>query len=40
MIFYFTGTGNSRYIAERIAEITSDEVISINGIIKILSITA
>ena len=34
MIFYFTGTGNSRYIAERIAEITSDEVISINGIIK------
>lgn len=34
MIFYFTGTGNSRYIAKRIAKITSDEVVSINDIIK------
>ena len=30
MILYFSGTGNSRYIAERIAKITSDEIISIN----------
>ena len=30
MILYFSGTGNSRYVAEQIAKITSDEIISIN----------
>ncbi len=34
MILYFSGTGNSRYVAKKIAEITSDEVISINQQIK------
>lgn len=34
MILYFTGTGNSRYIAERIAAAISDEVININEKIK------
>ena len=34
MIFYFSGTGNSRYVAEQIAKITSDEVISINNKLK------
>lgn len=34
MIFYFSGTGSSRYIAERIANATKDEVISMNNIIK------
>lgn len=29
MIFYFSGTGNSKWVAERIAEITHDEVINI-----------
>ena len=31
MILYFSGTGNSRYVAEQIAKITSDEIISINS---------
>ncbi len=30
MILYFSGTGNSKYVAEQIAKITSDEIISIN----------
>ena len=30
MVFYFTGTGNSRYIARRIAAALGDEVLSIN----------
>lgn len=30
MILYFSGTSNSRYVAEQIAKITSDEIISIN----------
>ncbi len=30
MILYFTGTGNSRYVAEKIAEYTNDQTISIN----------
>lgn len=30
MVLYFSGTGNSRYVAKRIAEVTDDEVISIN----------
>lgn len=34
MILYFSGTGNSRYIAERIAKITSDEIVSINDKLK------
>ena len=34
MILYFTGTGNSRYIAERIAVALGDELLSINDHIK------
>lgn len=34
MVFYFSGTGNSRYVAKRIAEISGDEIISINQRIK------
>ena len=34
MIFYFTGTGSSRYIAQRIAHTVKDEIVSINDIIK------
>ena len=34
MIFYFTGTGNSRYIAETIAGLTGDEIADINARIK------
>lgn len=29
MIFYFSGTGNSRYVAEQIADATNEELISI-----------
>lgn len=34
MVLYFTGTGNSRYIAQRIADKLQDELISINDRIK------
>lgn len=34
MILYFTGTGNSKYVAEAIANFMGDEVISLNTIIK------
>lgn len=34
MILYFSGTGNSRYVAEKISKITDDSVISINEILK------
>ena len=34
MILYFTGTGNSRYIAKRIAEALGDELLSMNDRIK------
>ena len=34
MILYFTGTGNSRYIAKRIAEAIGDEIVSMNDRIK------
>lgn len=34
MILYFTGTGNSKYIAEKIAKETSDNLFSINLAIK------
>ncbi len=32
MIFYFSGTGNSKWIAEKIGETTGDKVISIIGL--------
>lgn len=36
MILYFTGTGNSRYLAEGVAKITGDdEMVSINELMKI-----
>lgn len=34
MIMYFSGTGNSRYIAERIAKVLGDELLSMNDRIK------
>lgn len=34
MVLYFSGTGNSRFVAKKIAEITDDEIISINSRIK------
>ena len=34
MILYFSGTGNSRYIAQRIAEALGDELLSMNDRIK------
>ena len=34
MILYFTGTGNSRYIAKKLAEKTNDSLICINDRIK------
>ena len=34
MILYFTGTGNSRYVAQRIAEALGDELLSMNDRIK------
>lgn len=34
MVLYFSGTGNSRYVAKKIAEISNDEIISINQRIK------
>ncbi|MGN0626085.1 MAG: EFR1 family ferrodoxin [Oscillospiraceae bacterium] len=34
MILYFTGTGNSRYVAQRIAVALSDELLSMNDRIK------
>ena len=34
MILYFSGTGNSRYIAKNLGEILNDEVISINQYLK------
>ena len=34
MILYFSGTGNSRYVAEKISKVTGDNVISINEILK------
>ncbi|MGN0401522.1 MAG: EFR1 family ferrodoxin [Acetatifactor sp.] len=34
MVLYFSGTGNSRYVAKRIAEISGDDLISIGQKIK------
>lgn len=34
MIFYFSGTGNSKYVAKQIAKITNEELVSINEKLK------
>ena len=34
MVLYFSGTGNSRYAAQRIADALTDELLSINDRIK------
>ena len=34
MILYFTGTGNSRYVARKIAEEINDELVSMNKLMK------
>ena len=34
MVLYFSGTGNSRYIAKRIAEALEDDIIDLNARIK------
>lgn len=34
MVLYFTGTGNSKYIAERIAMALNDDILSMNDRIK------
>lgn len=34
MILYFSGTGNSKFVADEIANVTNDELISINELIK------
>lgn len=34
MVLYFSGTGNSRYVAEKISEISDDKMISINQRLK------
>lgn len=34
MILYFSGTGNSRYVAEAVSRTTGDELVSLNKLIK------
>lgn len=34
MVLYFTGTGNSRYVARKIADELNDELVSINQLLK------
>ena len=34
MIFYFTGTGNSKFVASQISKRVNDEVVSINQLLK------
>lgn len=34
MIIYFSGTGNSKYVAEKIAEKTGDQVLRLNDIVR------
>lgn len=34
MVLYFSGTGNSRYVAKRIADALGDELLSMNERIK------
>ena len=38
MILFFTGTGNSRYIARRIADSLGDELLNMNERIKALTV--
>ena len=40
MIFCFSGTGNSRYIAKRIAEALEDDIIDLNARIKAKNTTS
>ena len=35
MVLYFTGTGNSRYVAQRIATTLGDALLSMNDRIKV-----
>ena len=35
MILYFSGTGNSKYVASRIKDATDDEIFSIEDCIKV-----
>ena len=34
MILYFSGTGNSNYVAKRIADALGDEIVNLNARIK------
>ena len=34
MIFYFTGTGNSRFAADLLAQKLSDQVVSLNQVFR------
>ena len=34
MILYFTGTGNSRYVADGLADLLGDETVCVNDYIK------
>ena len=34
MVFYFSGTGNSRYIAQQLSEQLSDELVSMNRLMR------
>ena len=34
MILYFSGTGNSKYVAQRIADALGDELVNLNDRIK------
>ena len=34
MILYFSGTGNSKYVARRIADVLGDEIVNLNDCIK------
>ena len=38
MILYFSATGNSKYVAERIAKVTNEECVSILDVIKEINI--
>ena len=35
MILYFSGTGNSKYVAKRIADALGDEILNLNDRIKV-----
>lgn len=34
MILYFSGTGNSRFVARKVAKITEDQILSLNEMLK------